>query len=142
MRRLALCALASVAACAATPGRPAVFPAPQVIDRGISIPLPPPSLHDAPEQTVDVEGLVPEEALGLDAEVFVEDRHGGAITSAVPDAAGSFVASALDIDVSQACLRAWLEVDGEMGEPADYRVLINDDAQSVRAEPVTDCDAL
>jgi hypothetical protein len=80
-------------------------------DRGISVPLPPPSLVDAPLVEVEVHGEVPgEDELVLGTRIHLEDLDGTARVSAEVDPAGeSFVLEQIPIDLTANCLELWLE---------------------------------
>lgn len=103
-------------------------------DRGISIPLPPPSLVDEPEQEVDVEG----EVLGLHEQadglvVRIVDQAGGAeLEAPLVEGSSSFRAEGLPIDLSDNCIELWLvDADGREGERAQYQALIDESGQSI-----------
>jgi hypothetical protein len=102
-------------------------------DRGISIPLPPPSLVDDPEQEVDVEG----EVIGLDEAVDglvvrIVDQSGGAELEVPLTEGSTFRAEGLPIDLSDNCIELWLvDADGREGERAQYQALIDESGQSI-----------
>ncbi|HET6582216.1 MAG TPA: hypothetical protein VFG69_02190 [Nannocystaceae bacterium] len=79
-------------------------------DRGISVPLPPPSLIDAPKQEVDVHA----DALGDDPVLagtvaHVEDAMGEGVDQLELAAdAQQFVIEALPVDLTANCLELWL----------------------------------
>ena len=94
-------------------------------DRGISIPLPPPSVLEAPQQEVEVHGQL-DGAVAEGAEVRIVDIEGGAEAS-VPAEDGAFTAS-LELDLSAACLEAWVvDADGAAGERRTYSTRIEPD---------------
>lgn len=104
-------------------------------DRGISIPLPPPSVLAAPEQQVEVHGEVDRD-VGEGAEVRIVDTAGGDEAS-VPADGLSFTAT-LEVDLTQTCLEAWVvDPDGDPGEHRFYSTSIEDD-DSIRV--VAGCD--
>jgi hypothetical protein len=113
--------------CVAHPARPAFRASVWIGDRGISIPLPPPSILKAPKQKVDVEGeLVGDEPVVGDVLAHVVDLRGDA-TAAVSVAAGetAFLAEGLEIDLTDYCLEVWLEgEDGTEGEHALFSALV------------------
>ena len=127
-------------ACVQHDPEPAFRAAVLIDDRGISIPLPPPSLVDEPEQDVDVEGEVIGLAESRGLVVRIVDHAGGAELD-VPLAEGSnaFRGEGLAIDLSDNCLELWL-VDGEgrEGDRAQYQALIDASGQSI--EVVEGCD--
>ncbi len=128
-------------ACGVHEAEPA-FRATVLIDgRGISIPLPPPSLVDEPEQEVEVEG----EVVGLQGGgdgliVRITDETGGA-DHEVPLADGdpTFRVEGVQLDLTDNCLEVWLEdVDGNQGDRSAYQVVIEPDGESVSV--VEGCD--
>ena len=114
---LGLFALAATlaSACATHEAGPAFRRAVFFGDRGISLPLPPPSLVDAPEQDVDLDGTVEGDGvLPADARVHVEDLEGDASAVVTIDAYDRFSVRGLRIDVTHHCLEVWIA--GEQGE--------------------------
>lgn len=107
---LALVALA-VVACVAHEPRPAFRRGVLVDDRGISVPLPPPSLLDAPKVDVEVAGTLPgADKLKDGTVVHLEDTEGDARASADVDVAkASFALDDITIDLTANCLELWLE---------------------------------
>ncbi len=94
-------------------------------DRGISIPLPPPSVLQAPQQTVEVHGDL-DGTVGEGAEVRIVDNEGGDEAS-VPAEGGRFTAQ-LEIDLTRACLEAWVvHAEGAEGERRFYSTRIESD---------------
>ncbi|MEM6296085.1 MAG: hypothetical protein AAGA54_32730 [Myxococcota bacterium] len=84
-------------------------------DRGISIPLPPPSVLQAPQQEVEVQGAV-EGVLPAGAEVRLVDNEGGDETAAEVGAEGGFSAT-LEVNLTNSCIEAWtVDEDGNAGE--------------------------
>jgi hypothetical protein len=121
-------------ACVSHDPEPAFRASVLIGDRGISIPLPPPSLVDAPEQEVDVEG----EVLGVHEHVDglvvrIVDHAGGAeLDVPLVDGSTAFHAEGLAIDLSDNCLELWLvDADGREGERAQYRALIDATGQAI-----------
>ncbi len=116
-------------------------------DRGIAIPVPPPSLRDAPVQesevTVDVDYILDEPAqppqdTEAAVELWVRDRVGGAVASALAPAPppGTVTVEGLVLDHTRNCLELWLEVDGgARSEVTVVHTVIDDDDVSVRVEP-------
>jgi hypothetical protein len=128
-------------ACAAHEAEPAFRASVLIGDRGISIPLPPPSLVDEPEQDVDVEGEVlgaGEAAGGL--VVRIVDQAGGAeLDVPLVDGSTAFHGEGLAIDLSDNCLELWLvDADGRGGERTQYTAIIDASGQSIEA--VEGCD--
>ncbi len=129
-----LLATLGMAACVDHQPEPAFRASVLIDDRGISIPLPPPSLVDEPEQEVDVAG----EVIGLanggaDLRVHVADRMGGAeIDAGLVEGSHTFHAQGLAIDLSNNCLELWLvDADGREGERTDYRAVIDASGQAI-----------
>jgi hypothetical protein len=110
-------------------------------DRGISIPLPPPSLVDEPEQDVDVDGEViglPDDPTGL--MVRIVDSAGGAeLDVPLADGSATFHGEGLAIDLSDNCIELWLvAADGREGDRNQYRAIIDASGQSI--EVADGCD--
>lgn len=104
-------------------------------DRGISIPLPPPSVLQAPQQEVEVEGAL-EGNVDEGAEVRIVDTAGGDEASVSPDGA-SFTAT-LELDLTDACLETWVvDADGVESERRSYSTQVEAD-DSIRV--VLGCD--
>ncbi|GEM_PF-2293971 len=107
-------------------------------ERGISVPLPPPSLTDAPVQEVDVEGKIsPARMFRAGTVVFLHDVRGTAkhIVELTNDDSFSF--QHVRIDLSDNCLEMWVHEawpDGSTSEYARYEAIIASDDQSVRVE--------
>jgi hypothetical protein len=124
---------ALLAGCVVHDPEPAFRAAVFIGDRGISIPLPPPSLVDDPEQEVDVEG----EVIGLDDEVDglvvrIVDQAGGAELEATLTESSTFRAEGLPIDLSDNCIELWLvDAEGREGERVQYQALIDESGQSI-----------
>lgn len=120
--------------CAVHPPRAAFRASVWIGDRGISIPLPPPSLFEAPTQDVDVQGEVMDsDELQAGATVHVSDLHGEDAVS-VELAAGqdTFVAEGLRVDLTDNCLELWLEdAEGAQSERRQFTAEVNADGQTV-----------
>lgn len=132
--------LLCLGACAVHDAEP-VFRAKAFIgDRGISIPLPPPSLVSEPEQEVDVQGEVLElEDGGKDLTVHLVDVVGGAQVEVPLAADASFRAEGLPLDLSDHCLELWVQdAAGNQGEHLEYRAIIAEDEQTLTV--VEGCD--
>jgi len=111
-------------------------------DRGISIPLPPPSLVDEPEQDVDVDG----EVIGVAAVdgliVRIVDHAGGAeLDVPLADGSNAFHAEGLTIDLSDNCIELWLvDAEGREGARAQYQALIDESGESIEVSEGCDQD--
>lgn len=93
-------------------------------DRGISIPLPPPSVLQAPQQEVEVHGQLDAALDG--AEVRIVDIEGGDDAS-VPAQSGEFTA-VLEVDLTAVCLETWVvDADGVDGQRRYYSVRLEAD---------------
>jgi len=133
-RAIAAVLFIGTAACAVHEAEPAFRASVLIDDRGISIPLPPPSLYDEPEQEVEVEG----EIVGLDEAgealvLRIVDNSGQADLD-VPLAAGTthFFAEGLAIDLTDNCLEAWLEdAAGSEGEHQLFHAAIQNSGEAV-----------
>lgn len=110
-------------------------------DRGISVPLPPPSLIDAPKQDVDVHA----DALGDDPVLagtvaHVEDAMGESADELELAAdAHAFVIEGLSIDLTQNCLELWLVApDGrESQHVLVHAVIVPDDDDADALETIS-----
>jgi hypothetical protein len=143
-RRTALLALVAfsmtAAACAVHEPVPVFRSGVFVSDRGISVPLPPPSLTSNPKQKVDVEGSVAGEDEVVDGTVLhvIDNRGDGDVSVELPAGAESFAVS-VDIDVSDSCLEMWLVApDGAESDRSLVSTQIAQDDQSV--DTVQGCD--
>ena len=104
-------------------------------DRGISIPLPPPSVLKAPQQEVEVEGAL-EGTLDEGAEVRLVDRAGGDEASVAPE--GMSFTATLEVNLTDACIEAWVvDADGVESERRSYSTRVEAD-DSIRV--VVGCD--
>ena len=142
-RALAIGALLGLGACAAHDVEPAFRASVLIDDRGISIPLPPPSLHDEPTQEVEVEG----EVVGLDerSEQFVVrlvDNVGGAeLDVTLPAGTSEFLAEGFQIDLTDNCIEVWLvDDDGDEGEHRSFQASISESGSEVTSTEVDSCD--
>jgi len=123
-------------ACVIHEAEPA-FRATVLVDhRGISIPLPPPSLVDEPDQEVEVDG----EVVGLQDGVTglvvrITDSVGEAdVEIPLADGESTFHAEGVLLDLTDNCLEIWLrDADGREGDSRSYRAVIDpsDDSVSV-----------
>lgn len=94
-------------------------------DRGISIPLPPPSVLQAPQQEIEVQGAL-EGIFDEGSEVRIVDTAGGDEASVSPDGA-SFTAT-LEVDLTDVCLETWVvDADGVESERRSYSALVEAD---------------
>lgn len=140
-RAIALGVLLGIGACATHEARPAFRASVLIDERGISIPLPPPSLIDEPEQEVEVEG----EVVGLDESfeglrVWIVDEVGGAELEAPLDQDHGFRGEGLGIDLSNNCLEAWIEdAEGAQGEHRRFQAVISASGQDVEVFEVDEC---
>ncbi len=136
-RAIALGILASVAAgCATHEARPAFRRGITIADRGISVPLPPPSFMDAISVEVDVEGSTPgDEALEVGTIIHVEDLEGDARESAEIDiGSATFEVRGLMITLGAHCLELWIEApDGRESERTYVHAEVEDDT-TIRTE--------
>jgi len=139
-RITAVCVLAVIAACTVHEPRPAFRRGVFVDDRGISVPLPPPSFMAEPEQEVDVEGQVPgEDPLEPGTILHIEDLDGTSVSSTEVDVdEQGFVVEAFFIDLTANCLELWLESpDGRESERVQVHAVIVDD-RDIRTDPGCD----
>lgn len=92
---------------------------PQIDKRGISVPVPPPSLWDAPVQAVQVEGELGDGDPEPQTSVFLIDTVGGYNGFVIAEPDGSFLfeyPNLVDIDLTDNCLEVWSEEPGPYGE--------------------------
>lgn len=111
---LALTVLVGAAACASYEAKPAFRRGLTFDDRGISVPLPPPSLVEA-----EVEGTTEgKDPIVAGTKLVIEDIDGTASAELTLDAgATSFKVEHLEIRVDHHCFEAWLETpDGRESE--------------------------
>ena len=106
-RAIALGVLLGVGACATHEVEPAFRASVLIDDRGISVPLPPPSLVDEPQQDVEVQG----EVVGLEGDasglvVRILDNVSGSELEATLDADDMFRVEGLGIDLTDNCIEA------------------------------------
>ncbi|MBC8068246.1 MAG: hypothetical protein IAG13_07925 [Deltaproteobacteria bacterium] len=129
LRRLAALALltAVTGACGTHEATPAFRRTIAFDDRGISVPLPPPSLVDEPEQEVELRGTtVGADAIVAGTKVHVDDLDGEATGELVLAAgAAEFKVEGLYVDLRAHCFEVWLESpDGRLTDPSLVRAHI------------------
>ncbi len=111
--------------------------------RGITIPIPPPSLMASPEIEIDVDGTVPSNAgSGTEVYLFESTSARGYFTVADPET-GAFVIEEVDVNLEDNCIRLWY-VDGGDGEQSDssyYKAYIETDAE-ICADETMNCSIL
>ncbi len=110
---------------------------PQIQEKGISVPVPPPSLWAAPVQEVDIEGELGIANAEPGTVVYLQDAFGemGAFVVAEPD--GSFFFEGFEIDLTENCLELWSEEPGPYGGTSVHSFFhanIAEDDQSVITE--------
>ncbi|MCB9568485.1 MAG: hypothetical protein H6710_14940 [Myxococcales bacterium] len=115
----------------ACPASELVPPEPDLI--GISIPIPPPSLFEAPVQRVDVQGdttlmdPVPETL------VFLYEHSSGRGYFVFAEGS-AFTFTDVELDLTDNCMQVWYEEPGEDGHESPfnyYRASIADDDQTI-----------
>jgi hypothetical protein len=123
--------IAGVTACAFHEPVPAFRSTVWIGDRGISVPLPPPSFFEAPKQKVELAGEVTQSnKLKAGTEVHVVDNRGDAEATVVLDAGQSAFEAGLSLDLSDSCLEVWLVAPGgTMGDVALYSTNIVSDTE-------------
>jgi hypothetical protein len=115
-----------LAACGVHEAKPSFRSSVRIGDRGISVPLPPPSFWEAPHQEVEVQGEVQHgEGLAAGTEVHILDNEGDAeIQVRLAEGESTFVAT-FELDLSNNCLEVWLVApDGSEGERSLYSTRI------------------
>lgn len=128
-------------ACAHHEAEPAFRRTVFIGDRGISVPLPPPSLTAEPEQDVDVDA----QALGEDPVLagtmaHVEDVVGGGTAELELTAdAQHFTIEGLPVDLTDNCLELWLVApDGREGDRIlVHAVIVADDDDEDTLESIS-----
>lgn len=139
-RHIALLLLVGVGlpACARYTARPAYSYRISIGDRGISVPLPPPSLRDQPKQAVDVQGQVTGDKLAQGTELQLVDNRGEAKTRVPVDAQTGRFSLSIEVDLSDTCLELWLVTpegdDGAQRSLFSTRITLDDEV-----EVVVDC---
>lgn len=126
---LATLTLAGVlCACVVHEPKPAFRAGVYLGDRGISVPLPPPSLVDEPQQDVEVDGEVEtDKPLAAGSTVHVVDLHSGERVEVELAAGSSEFTASLHLDLTDHCLELWVQTpDGEVGDRMQYRAEIVD----------------
>jgi len=107
---------------------------PQITEKGISVPVPPPSLTLSPVQQVDIEGELGTNSPEPGTLVYLQNAYSdlGAFVVAQPD--GGFLFEGVEIDLTENCLELWSEEPGPYGEMSVhsfFRAQIGDDDQSI-----------
>lgn len=109
---------------------------PQIAERGISVPVPPPSLTAAPRQQVNIEGELGISDPEPDTVVSLWDRYNdgipGAFNLANPD--GTFRLDGFELDLTMNCLEVWSKEPGPYGKESVHSFFvasIDPDDQSV-----------
>jgi len=107
---------------------------PQITEKGISVPVPPPSLTAAPVQEVDIEGQLASYEPEPGTVVFLQNAYSDLnyFVEAQPD--GGFLFEGVELDLTENCLELWSEEPGPYGEMSVhsfFRASIAEDDQSV-----------
>jgi hypothetical protein len=107
-----------------------LFPTQSAYFRGITIPLPPPSIVDDPQLTVDIEGSVPDPEPGTLAALWESELVRGYLVDVDDD--GNYTFEDIQVVAGQSCLQLWYqwEEDGQTqrGTDAFYQVVIMEGA--------------
>ncbi len=83
---------------------------PQITARGISVPVPPPSLKLMPVQRVDIEGEIDSNAEVEGTRVFLrETRRGVQGQYVLPEQDRSFFFEGVEVDLTDNCIEVWTE---------------------------------
>jgi hypothetical protein len=111
---------------------------PQIDKRGISVPIPPPSLWDSPIQKVTIEGKLGFSNPELMTTVTLQNAFSPQWDQVYADADGSFRFVEVEIDLTQNCLEVWSEEPGPYGDMSlhsFFRASIDpDDPQQIVTE--------
>lgn len=106
----------------------------RIADRGIFVPLPPPSLRLKPVQNVQVQGTVEGEPLE-DVRVRIIDTLGGGEADVAVRSGQREFSAMLTMDLESNCLSVWAESeDGEQGDPLFVHAEIVGDAEIATIE--------
>jgi hypothetical protein len=110
---------------------------PQIGDRGISVPVPPPSLKEFPIQRVDIDGelddMDPEPKTEVILWVYSATNEHGDIVFANSD--GTFHFSEVLIDLTDNCIEVWAEEPGGTTSiHSFFRASIGPDDQTIVTE--------
>jgi len=133
---LTLVGTLAIAACARHDVKPAFRSGVFIDDRGISVPLPPPSLTDAPKQSVDVAvDIDVDDDLPGGTELTLVDNEGEAERTVVLDDELSITLEGLEIDLTSNCLELWLTDGDRESERALFHATIADDDQTIETMP-------
>ena len=118
------------AACATHEPVPAFRSAVVLDDRGISVPLPPPSLLDNPTQDVDVDGEIEGDDIVAGTSLRVFDMQSGEEVEVELDAGQATFSVGMTVDLSENCLEFWLEgPDGGQSDRALFSAHIVSDTE-------------
>lgn len=131
---LALVGTLALSACARHDVRPAFRSGVFIDGRGISVPLPPPSLFEAPKQSVDVDVEVDGEDLPGGTELTIVDNEGDAERTVVLDDEASVTLEGLEIDLTSNCLELWLTDGDRESDHALFQATIGEDDQTVETQ--------
>jgi hypothetical protein len=137
---LALIVVATATACVSPDVKPAFRRTVFIDDRGISVPLPPPSFFDYPLQTVDVDGTTDgHDKIVAGTKLFVQDLDGDAYEQIELAAdATDFKVEGVAIDLTMNCLEVWMQApDGRLSGRPQFHVEIID---RTTIETVEGCD--
>ncbi len=141
LHSLALGAALLIAAGAACNSNPELLQLDAPDFRGITIPLPPPSLVDEPAQEVELEGTIgreppPGTVIGL----WESELAQGYLVP--PDANGDFTFTKIDVTFDQSCLELWYEYDeaGDLVESTHaFYALVILSGDMCDADPMVPC---
>ena len=116
-------------------GAPFVYSAPTF--RGISVPIPPPSLAAEPVQDVDIEGSTNLMDPVPQTLVYLYEHRSDQGHFVFADDAGDFKFTEVALDLTNNCIQVWFEEPGEDGKTSEdgfYQANIAEDDQSVDFE--------
>ena len=113
-------------------GAPFVFSAPTF--RGISVPIPPPSLAAEPVQDVDIDGSTNLMDPVPQTLIYLYEHRSDQGHFVFADDAGDFKFTEIELDLTNNCIQVWFEEPGEDGtrsEDGFYQASIAEDDQAV-----------
>jgi len=131
-------ALALLCSCAVHPVVPAFRASLRVEQRGIFVPLPPPSLRATPEQEVVLDGTLEGELVADGSEVHLVDHFGEAAAVVELAPAQRNVVFAFHTNLADNCLELWVvSPTGELGMSTFVHTEIRSDTEVVIVQGCT-----
>lgn len=107
---------------------------PFIGEKGISVPVPPPSLTAAPVQFVEVAGSLGVSSVPPMTITFLYESTSARGYFVYADEAGNFLFEGVELDLNDNCLEVWFEEPGPEGKKSEHSFFvasIGEDDQSV-----------